>query len=457
MASLDSRIPLAFQAPQINSPAQNKLAALAVRGAEMDLDQRGQALQQRNALMELAQRPDFYNSAGGINPAMMPEIGRVAPDRALDYSKAIQGQQKALSDAQMAQLNQAKTQLELVGRLVGGVTDEASFQAARQQAQAYGIPLDGVPAQYDPNWVQQTRQQTLTAQQQIDNFYKEQGLDLQQQRLSLDREKMGSEASKPVGAPMEVTGPNGAPTLVQRYADGSLRPVEGFAPKARSGFTVQTNPDGTTTIVQGGGGGLPANVLKSEQEDLEAIGAVAGLNADLAAVIGQIESGDLSLGPVSNMLGQARNAVGLSNQGSRNLASFQATLERLRNESLRLNKGVQTEGDAVRAWNELLSNINDPAVVTQRLQEVRSLNDRAIQLRQAGINSRRANFGLGPLDTSNFQNVPAALGSGQGSVSPGQQQGMPQGSQQRSITRTGRDARGRRVAQYSDGTIDYLE
>nr|WP_321328520.1 hypothetical protein [Alcaligenes faecalis] len=195
MASLDSRIPLAFQAPQINSPAQNKLAALAVRGAEMDLDQRGQALQQRNALMELSQRPDFYNSAGGINPAMMPEIGRVAPDQALGYSKAIQGQQKALSDAQMAQLNQAKTQLELVGRLVGGVTDEQSFQAARQQAQAYGIPLDGVPAQYDPNWVQQTRQQTLTAQQQIDNFYKERGLDLQQQRLQHDIKKSNVETS----------------------------------------------------------------------------------------------------------------------------------------------------------------------------------------------------------------------------------------------------------------------
>ncbi|QFY77525.1 hypothetical protein DUD43_07400 [Alcaligenes faecalis] len=219
MATIDSRIPLAFQSPQINSPAQNKLAALAVRGAEMDLDMKGQALQQRNALMELSQRPDFYNSSGGINPAMMPEIGRVAPDQALGYSKAIQGQQKALSDAQMAQLNQAKTQLELVGRLVGGVTDETSFQAARQQAQAYGIPLDGVPAQYDPRWVQQTRQQTLTAQQQIDNFYKEQGLNMQQQRLQHDINQSGTTTLQKNLAAAGLS--PGTPEYQQAVLDGS--------------------------------------------------------------------------------------------------------------------------------------------------------------------------------------------------------------------------------------------
>lgn len=187
MATLDTRIPLAIQAPQINTPNQNRLQSLAIQGQEMQLDQAGRAMQQQNALSALMQRPDAFDPQGGINPSILPEVARVAPGQAMEFSKAIQGQRKALTEAQTAQLAQAKTRLDLVGRLVGGVTDEASFQAARQQAQAYGIPLDGVPDRYDPAWVAQTRQQTLTAQQQMDNFYKQKGLEIQRDRLELER------------------------------------------------------------------------------------------------------------------------------------------------------------------------------------------------------------------------------------------------------------------------------
>lgn len=187
MATIDSRIPLAFQSPQINSPAQNKLAALAVQGKEMELQHARRGMQQENALLGLMQRPDFYNESGGINPAMMPEIGRVAPGQALNYSKAIQGQQKALSDAQMARLNQAKTKIDLIGRLANGVVDEPTYQIARQQAQQLGLADNDMPANFDPAWVNQIKQQTQTVQQQIDNFYKEQGLDIQRERLDLER------------------------------------------------------------------------------------------------------------------------------------------------------------------------------------------------------------------------------------------------------------------------------
>lgn len=157
---------------------------------------------------------------------------------------------------------------------------------------------------------------------------------------------------------------------------------------------------------------LPTAALKLQQEELDAIGAASGINADLAAVAEQLESGALKLGPINNVANRARNMAGLSNQESQNLASFEATLERLRNESLRLNKGVQTEGDAVRAWNELLANIGDAGVVKQRLAEIRRLNDRAVALRKMAVDQIRANYGHEPLDTSGYQNVPAALGAG---------------------------------------------
>lgn len=157
---------------------------------------------------------------------------------------------------------------------------------------------------------------------------------------------------------------------------------------------------------------LPTSALKMQQEELDAIGTSSTINADLSAISKQLESGKLKLGLVDNLMGKAKNIVGASDEQSRNLASFQATLEKLRNDSLRLNKGVQTEGDAQRAWNELVANINDPGVVKQRLGEIQKINERAANLRRMNVDNIRANFGVDPMDTTGYSNQPAAVGGG---------------------------------------------
>lgn len=157
---------------------------------------------------------------------------------------------------------------------------------------------------------------------------------------------------------------------------------------------------------------LPTSALKMQQEELDAIGTNSAINADLAAMGAQIESGELQLGPVKNLTAKAKNFLGASDESSKNLASFQATLEKLRNDSLRLNKGVQTEGDAVRAWNEMLANINDPKLVKQRLGEIQKINERAANLRRMNVDSIRSNFGVDPMDVGGYQNQPAAVGGG---------------------------------------------
>lgn len=154
---------------------------------------------------------------------------------------------------------------------------------------------------------------------------------------------------------------------------------------------------------------MPGTAVKLQNEELEAIGTFSGLDSDLAAIEGQMADGKLKLGLVANAMGAARNAVGLSDENSRNLASFKAKLENMRNESLRLNKGVQTEGDSVRAWNEAISNINDPGIVTQRLAEIRALNKRAVALRKNNVDLLRSNYGAEQLDYSKYDPQPAAL------------------------------------------------
>ena len=158
---------------------------------------------------------------------------------------------------------------------------------------------------------------------------------------------------------------------------------------------------------------VPAHIQRAEDEDLTAIGTAGGIDQRLATFDGQIARGELNLGLAANAISAGRNFIGASDANSRNYASFRAGLESLRNDSLRLNNGVQTEGDAQRAWNELISNINDPEVVRQRLREIREINQRAIALRGQMINQRRANAQLPPLDSAQFAMPQAAPAQGQ--------------------------------------------
>ncbi len=158
-------------------------------------------------------------------------------------------------------------------------------------------------------------------------------------------------------------------------------------------------------LPQGAAGGkpMPVGVQRQEDADIEIIGVANSIENDLAQFQTMVEGGQLNLGPVQNITSGARNTLGMSDENSRNYASFRATIERLRNDSLRLNKGVQTEGDATRAWNELMRNITDEKLVAQRLAEIRGINSRAAQLRQQQIDIRRQRNRAEPFDWTGFQ------------------------------------------------------
>lgn len=156
----------------------------------------------------------------------------------------------------------------------------------------------------------------------------------------------------------------------------------------------QRKADGTITAVSGQGGDrLSAGQQRQVETYYQEIAGLDNIDAELGRFDRMIETGELELSPVANVIGGARNALGISSENSRNLAEFQATLERVRNDSLRLNKGVQTEGDAQRAWNELIANINDPAVVRRQLRRIQEINTRARRFRQQRINALESGGG----------------------------------------------------------------
>lgn len=179
--------------------------------------------------------------------------------------------------------------------------------------------------------------------------------------------------------------------LAKRQAEASIRASESLA-NFRNGGGVRGMP----------GRPMSPGVQSKEDEDISDIQSVQSINTQIDNVLGQLEAGELDLGPVANLISGAQNLSGLSTPGSRNYAAFVSTLEKMRNDSLRLNKGVQTEGDAIRAWNEVTKYITDPKVVIEQLSRIRDLNALAARQRLQRINIRRERNGYQQFDPSDI-------------------------------------------------------
>lgn len=162
---------------------------------------------------------------------------------------------------------------------------------------------------------------------------------------------------------------------------------------------------------RGTGGGaafnpLPPSMQKNEDNDIEVVQGLHSANAQTDDFISQLSAGpkgeapSLELGPINNMVSQGQNYSGFSTPGSRSFANFDAFIEGLRNQILLLHKGVQTEGDAQRALNQILRNRNDQGVVLSRLKMLKMLNERAAKQRLQLINVRRARNGFPAFDPS---------------------------------------------------------
>jgi len=238
-----------------------------------------------------------------------------------------------------------------------------------------------LPEQYDPALIEQKRAQAMTVKDQLEQKWKAMEYTTPNANAKLQAQTSSANNAATVAATDRATN--------QRAATAAAAAQQKVAPKP-----------------------IPASALKMQQESLDAIGTANSINADLDAINAQIEKGTLKFGPVGNLANAALNATGMSTEESRNFASFKANMEKLRNDSLRLNKGVQTDGDAQRAWNELFSNINDTKVVQQRLAEIKRLNERAVQLRKLDIDAVRTNYGHEPLDVSGYEKQPPTLNGG---------------------------------------------
>lgn len=418
------RQPVKSVADYMAEQDQQEGNALKLAAARMDMQKAQQADADTQAIRGLARQH------GGDTNALVKALyggGYLTQAQGLEKSiadslKARTDQQKTAQEIESKKLADTHERIKIAGQVFGFVKDNPTLENAIRAADFLGqngiLPPERVQATIldlqanpDPERIRglatQAFQSALDAKEQLPKFF--------QQNRGGTVATLGVNPVTGVSTDAQVATVTQTPDSIARSEDAAKSRAQALQiagmvdARAREGLKLQGERLAfDKTKADAPAKPMPATAVKMQDEDLNAIGTFAGVDKDIEGFQKQIEQGKLTFGPVKNVLGQARNYAGVSSEQSRNLATFKAKMETMRNTVLLLNKGVQTEGDAQRAMNELMANINDPEVVKQRLAEIRALNQRAVQLKKNNIDTLRRNFGQPDMDYSKYENVPGA-------------------------------------------------
>jgi hypothetical protein len=395
---------------------------------QIDAAKANQAQMQNNAMMQERQRKQFAMEDEAINKQRrisdiyrnsmtnvdgqvqfddnryISELANIDP---FEAKKELDARSKREQDALDSKSKRNKEDLEnrkataayLRDRLAG-VQDQSSYDAVMGEAAELGAGfIKGAPREFNPEFV---RSQLFTA----DEFLKQstpkyEKVDLGGKVQVIDVNPMTNPSIKGTSLDKTQTPDSIASTQQQELNRGvTIRGQNMTDARAKEKNQIDASAGGYSTKP------LPATALKMQNDALDKLSISSNNTQKLLDVKNQIESGKLNLGLISNISGNVRNTLGRSTESSRNLSSFKSTLEKLRNDSLRLNSGVQTDGDAQRAWNELFENINDQELVKQRLGEIAEINKRGAELQKLQIENIRGNYNAPPVDFSKYESTP---------------------------------------------------
>jgi hypothetical protein len=142
---------------------------------------------------------------------------------------------------------------------------------------------------------------------------------------------------------------------------------------------------------------MPPSLQAREDEDFEIIDGAEGVIADIAPIIQNLTPDPttgktaLDLSRFANLKLQTKAYFGSKDPEVQGYQQLERNLTRFVNESLRLNKGVQTEGDAIRAANEVQAAFskNNTESMRKALEELKKINERAANNRKQQIDRRR--------------------------------------------------------------------
>lgn len=422
MAELNPGLILGYQGPQIATPQEQQYKKARLQEAlnandinRMKIDEYQAGKERSNALKNILATTD---------PNQLPNalLKGGFLDEASKYQKNQTDNQSALAGIEKTKFETQKEKTRAIGQAMGFLKDNPSLE--NLQATLSGLVNQGYMT---PEQAQQAIQNGPQDPQGIATLatrHFQSALDADKQLAKYETRNLGgttqTTATNPVSGQISVV--NSVPNT---QSPDNLASNQRAAADAAASRAVQMRGQDLSNLRMGESNAiareklanspakpLPSTALKLQNEALDKLSIASNINHDLGAISSQIDSGKLSFGPLINLKNRALNLAGSSTEESRNFATFKSTLEKLRNDSLLLNTGVQTDGDAQRAWNELFENINDTEFVKKRLKEIQAINERGADLQKMQVDTIRSNYGAPEIDYSRYESQPAALGNG---------------------------------------------
>jgi hypothetical protein len=184
-----------------------------------------------------------------LDPSIPLKVNQAIPESPLDQQykrQQIRTMGEALRDLpvqrqQQQQMNQMKMeagQLEMmlnkqraVTQALSGANDQAGWDAGLQWASSQGLPVEGIPRQFDPRLRDQLLLRSMDAEKQLDYKLKQQAMgERARHNRAMESRGMGSGASIETDEDGNVTyaPAQGKPPSGYRYRqDGSLEPIPG--------------------------------------------------------------------------------------------------------------------------------------------------------------------------------------------------------------------------------------
>ena len=283
--------------------AQGNKLALMTQQAQYDQMQRG--IERQNKLSSLVGgfgQDDNEN----VNRLYQGGFFKEAQDyakSAADVAKTRADVGKTKADTDKARFQTAKDQLQLLFDVASAARDPASYAQGRAMLQAQGVDVSSIPEQYDPAYVEQSKQLALTELQRVEQAAKERGYQLDVQKF--DETKRSNRASEAVARGQLAVAQGNLAARQQEVAMGG-KPPPGFRWKG----------DGTLEAIPGGPGDkLPeaqqkqvvgvqnlSNAIAEYREALKGFSKLDNLNPDARAKMGT---------KYNNMMLQAKEAYNL--------------------------------------------------------------------------------------------------------------------------------------------------
>ena len=426
---LDTRIPLAVQGPQIDSP-QNMLAkALQVRQLQNSLQEQERQTGQRNALAGVL--GGAFDDNGRLRTGALGQIGQVAPDFVPQYANLANSQQRM--DRQDTLQNTSLAMKKQDWARQGFATSETPQQAAAyiQNGVQAGIltPDEGQrgiaqipqdPAQYT-EWRSQINQSMLTPAQRAELAQGNFGAPVFTDQGIAQFDKKGNYKI--------AQGQNGQP-----LRPASFDPVtQGAVAGAKTAATKEAEKNAER----------PAKAIEAKSALDSTFSSMDRLRDAASSILN-----DPNLGRVTGVAGMFPSMPGGG------AADVENNLGNLKSQIgftvLQAMRDASKTGGALGAIsdkeNELLQNNLAPLGKSQSTEQMRKSLQSIIEYVD-GAKSRLS--GAYEQQYGGTQPAPAAQGSF-GVLSPAQS------APERTITRTGK-IDGRKVVQYSDGSVEYAD